>query len=104
MAAPPSFKTVNASVRPARVAILIDKNDEDWQDACLHIIEFFAQIWGGTYNLIVPTDGKTIDERLWTSLEAFDPDNLYVYRNAGVMSQSSHIEIKVERSAVRVAI
>jgi hypothetical protein len=83
MAGPPSFKTVNTSVRPARVAVLIDKNDEYWQDTCLHVIEFFSQIWGGAYNLIVPTDGKTIDERFWTALEAFDPDNLYAYRKSG---------------------
>ena len=83
MAAPPSFRTVNASVRPARVAVLIDKNDEDWQDTCLHVIEFLSQIWGGAYNLIVPTDGKAIDERFWTILEAFDPDNLYAYRKSG---------------------
>jgi hypothetical protein len=83
MVGPPSFKTVNASVRPARVAVLIDKSDEDWQDTCLHVVEFFSQIWGGAYNLIVPTDGRTIDERFWTILEAFDADNLYVYRKSG---------------------
>ncbi len=64
----PSFKTINASVRPARVAVLVDRSDEDWQDTCLHVIEFFSQIWGGAYNLIIPTDGKTIDERFWTIL------------------------------------
>ena len=83
MAGFPSFKTVHASVRPQRVAVLVDKSDQDWQDTCLRVIEFFSQLWGGAYNLIVPTDGKTIDERFWTILEAFDPDNLYVYRKSG---------------------
>jgi hypothetical protein len=83
MTAAPSFKTINASVRPARVAVLIDKSDEDWQDTCLRVIEFFSQVWGGAHNLIIPTDGKTIDERFWTLLEAFDPDSLYAYRKSG---------------------
>jgi hypothetical protein len=83
MAAPPSYKTVNASVRPERVAVLIDKSDEEWQDTCLHVIEFFSQIWGGAHNLIVPTDGKRIDERFWAILEGFDPDSLYAYRRSG---------------------
>ncbi|HWZ81074.1 MAG TPA: hypothetical protein VNW47_00535, partial [Terriglobales bacterium] len=63
--------------------MLVDRADQDWQDTCLRVIEFFSQLWGGAYNLIVPTDGKTIDERFWTILEAFDPDNLYVYRKSG---------------------
>jgi hypothetical protein len=83
MATPPSFKTVHASVRPARVAILVDKSDQNWEDTCLRAIEFFSQLWGGAYNIIVPTDGKSIDERFWTILEAFDPDNVYAYRKSG---------------------
>ncbi len=83
MSSLPSFKTVHASVRPARVAVLIDKTDSHWEHTCLRIIEFFSQMWGGMYNLIVPTDGKTIDERFWTILEAFDADHLYVYRKSG---------------------
>jgi hypothetical protein len=83
MAGPPSFKTVHASLRPQRIAVLVDKADQEWQDTCLRVIEFFSQLWGGAYNLIVPTDGKTIDERFWTILEAFDPDYLYVYRKSG---------------------
>ena len=78
-----SFKTIHASVRPQRIAILVDKSDEDWQNTCLRVIEFFSRLWGGAYNLIVPTDGKTIDERFWTILETFDPDRLYVYRKSG---------------------
>lgn len=78
-----SFKVVQASVRPHRIAILIDKNDDVWQDTCLRIIEFFSQLWGGAYNIIVPTDGNAIDDRFWTILESFDPDHLYVYRKSG---------------------
>jgi hypothetical protein len=83
MTASPTFKTVHASVRPARVAVLVDREDGEWEHTCLRVVEFFSQLWGGAYNIIVPTDGKTIDERFWTILEAFDPDNLYVYRKSG---------------------
>ena len=76
------FKIVHASVRPARVAILVDKTDIDWQHTCLRIIEIFSQLWGGAYNIIVPTDGNTIDEKFWSLLETFDPDHLYRYNKS----------------------
>lgn len=83
MAGLPSIKTIHTAVRPARVVALLDRNDQDWQDTCVHVIEFFSQLWGGAYNLIVPTDGQSIDERFWTILEAFDPDYVYVYGKTG---------------------
>jgi hypothetical protein len=76
------IKTLHASVRPARVAILIDKTDADWQHTCLRIIEIYSQLWGGAHNIIVPTDGTVIDESFWTLLEAFDPDYLYRYNKS----------------------
>jgi hypothetical protein len=80
---PYPFKTLHASVRPARVAILIDKADADWQDTCLRIIEFYSQLWGGAQNIIVPTDGTTITEHFWALLEAFDPDHVFRYHKSG---------------------
>lgn len=77
-----SFKTLHTSIRPARVAILIDRTDTDWQHTCLRVIEFYSQVWGGAHNIIVPTDGATIDERFWTLLEAFDPDYILQYRKS----------------------
>lgn len=76
------FKVLHASVRPARIAILVDRTDQDWQDTCLRIIEFYSQLWGGAYNIIVPTDGVEIDERFWTLLETFDPDYVYRYQKS----------------------
>jgi hypothetical protein len=73
------FKTLNGSVRPTRVAILVDRADDDWQNTCLRIIEFYSRLWGGAHNIIIPTDGTQIDERFWKLLEAFDPDYLYRY-------------------------
>jgi hypothetical protein len=83
VAGPSPFKTIHAAVRPARLAVLIDRADGDWEHICLRIIEFFSRLWGGAYNVIVPTDGKSIDERFWQILEAFDPDYVYAYRKSG---------------------
>ncbi len=38
---------------------------------------------GGHYNIIIPTDGKTIDPLFWGILGAFDPDYVYSYRLSG---------------------
>jgi hypothetical protein len=77
-----SFKTVHASVRPARVAIIVDSGDPDWQHTCLRVIEFYSRLWGGGYNIIVPSDGTRIDERFWALLEAFDPDYIFRYQKS----------------------
>jgi hypothetical protein len=76
----PSFKTVHASVRPARVAILVDAADPEWRHTCLRVVEFYSRLWGGAYNIIVPTDGVRIDDRFWTLLESFDPDYIFYYQ------------------------
>jgi hypothetical protein len=87
-----SFKTVNASVRPARVAVLVDKADQDWQHTCLRIIEFYSQLWGGAHNIIVPTNGSEITDPFWTLLEAFDPNYLYRYAKSVEDLAQSHPE------------
>ena len=69
-------------VRPARVAVLLNSSDADWKETCLRITEFFTTVWGGKRNIIVPTDGKSISQRFWHLLEAFDPDYIYQYRKS----------------------
>ena len=76
----PDFKTLFVGVRPARVAILLNGNDQDWQDSCMRILEWATSIWGGKHCAIVPTDGKNIRELFWQELEAFDPDYVFVYQ------------------------
>lgn len=75
-----TFKTIFRSLRPAKVVTFIDKNDRDWMDSCFRIIEWYSQMWGGKYNIIIPTDGKSIDGQSWLLLEKFDPDYIYTYR------------------------
>ncbi len=80
----PDFRTVFAGVRPARVAVLVDQGDPEWQDTCRRIIECFASTWGGKYSIIVPIDGLKINSLFWNMLEAFDPDYICEYTKTGL--------------------
>ena len=71
------YKTILSSVRPARVCILVDRTDPDWQNSCVRVIEYFTTLWGGAYNIIVPTDGETISDIFWQILETYDPDYVF---------------------------
>lgn len=72
-------KRIFTSVRPARVACLINQDDEDWQVNCLRVIEFFSSVWGGAHNIIIPTDGKNLTNPFWEILSAYDADYFYHY-------------------------
>jgi hypothetical protein len=83
-------KRIFTSVRPARVAVVIDQADQDWRSSCLRIIEFLSSTWGGAYNIIVPTDGTTISPRFWQILDVFDADYLYFYYKTGRDLKTNH--------------
>ena len=48
--------------------------------SCRHILEIFSTLWGGHGNIIIPTDGSTIQPIFWQILETFDPDHICEYR------------------------
>lgn len=77
------FQTFTTRLRPHRIAILTDVVDQDWQSTCTAIIEYLSQIWGGYHSLIIPTDGKTIDDTFWALLLSFDPDVVLRYQKTG---------------------
>jgi hypothetical protein len=79
----PGEKRIFTGVRPARIAVFVRTDDPHWQATCIRIIEFFSATWGGGYNIIVPTDGKTIEEPFWSLLDVYDPDYLYLYYYSG---------------------
>ena len=74
------FQTFTTRLRPHRIAILTNVIDQDWQNTCTAIIEYLSQIWGGYHSLIIPTDGKTIDDTFWALLSSFDPDVILRYQ------------------------
>ena len=59
--------------RPLRIAFLVDPNRSSPQqfDA---IFEYNQGKWGGRFNPIILTDGKTIGEKWWKFLRDVDPD------------------------------
>lgn len=73
---------VGRTVRPGRVAVLVDVSDAHWQGTCLRVIQYYTKMWGGMGNIIIPTDGNTIAPIFWKVLERFDPDYLYGYRRS----------------------
>jgi hypothetical protein len=63
--------------------VFVWEGDPHWQSTCRRIIEFFSAAWGGGYNIIVPTDGKTIKAPFWDILDVYDPDYLFLYYYSG---------------------
>ena len=77
--------TVNclSSVRPQRNAFLISIDEPEWKSCCLQLLDLCTKTWGGYGNIIIPTDGKTIEPYFWDLLEKFEPDELAVYQRTG---------------------
>lgn len=73
------YRNIASSVRTPRYAVFINNNDKYWRTYIDGIIQCFSQVWGGEYFLIIPTDGKTIDDKFWEILEAYSPDKLGKY-------------------------
>lgn len=61
----------------------MDVNEPEWQWCCLHLLDHLARLWGGYGNIIVPTDGNSIEPIFWELLEKFDPDHLILYQRSG---------------------
>ena len=68
---------------PTESPSLRNAGDPHWYHNCLGIIEFLTKLWGGSHCVIIPTDGKTIDEEFWTILSSHDPDIFYRYQPTG---------------------
>ncbi|TET09113.1 MAG: hypothetical protein E3J83_02450 [Candidatus Atribacteria bacterium] len=74
-----SYRTISTGLRQPRVVTLINVNDEDWIDTSIRIIEYYSQLWGGNYNLIIPTNGNNIDKIFLEILQKYDPDYIFKY-------------------------
>jgi hypothetical protein len=77
------FQSFITRVRPHRVAVFTNLDDVHWQHSCIGILEFFTKLWGGSHCVIIPTDGKKIDEEFWAILSSHDPDILCKYQPTG---------------------
>lgn len=73
------YRNITLSVRTPRFAVLIDKKEKYWKAFVNGFVQSVSQAWGGEYFIIIPTDGKTIDEKFWEILEAYNPDKIGRY-------------------------
>ena len=77
------FQSFITRVRPHRIAVFTNAADVHWQDSCVGVLEFLTKLWGGSHCVIIPTDGKQIDEEFWAILSSYDPDLFYKYQPTG---------------------
>lgn len=73
------YRNIVSQVRTPRFAVLIDKNEKYWKAYVSGIVESFSQTWGGAHFIIIPTDGKVINDVFWSILEAYNPDKIGRY-------------------------
>lgn len=71
LALPYSVFTEN---RPLRIAYLVNPADSNALKIIQSIIEYNQGKWGGRYNPIILTNGKTVSKDWWKFLSDFDPD------------------------------
>ncbi len=86
-------KAAELSTRPLKLAFVI--NETLPLTELLKIFEFNSIIWGGYYNLLVPTDGNQLSSSWWQALLAHNPDKVIL---CGKVSDALVLEIhtKVE--------
>jgi hypothetical protein len=60
--------------RPLRIAYLVNPNDPKALKIIHAIIKYNQDKWGGRYNPIILTNGKTISKEWWKFLSNYDPD------------------------------
>lgn len=77
------FQSFLTRIRPHRVAVFVNMADPNWYESSFGVIEFLTKLWGGSHSVIIPTDGKTIDEEFWAILSSHDPDVFYRYQPTG---------------------
>ena len=100
------FQSFITRVRPHRVAVLTNIRDVHWQHSCIGILEFFTKLWGGSNCVIIPTDGKTIDDEFWAVLSSHDPDILYKYQPTGAdqkIRDPAEFDKRISDNVVRYA-
>lgn len=73
------YRNVTSAVRTPRFAVLVSKSEKHWKSYVNGIVQSFSQVWGGEHFIIIPTDGKTIDDTFWKILEAYSPDYIGRY-------------------------
>ncbi len=69
-------RIADLSVRPLRFGFLVRRDTAEAQ--VRNLIMYNSALWGGRYNLFVPTDGDRIREDWWHILHHHDPDVIFL--------------------------
>jgi len=72
----PTDLIIEGHLRPFKVAFLIDINQP--LSIIDEMVEYNTFIWGGKYNIAVPTSNEIIDENHWKLLENYLPDKVFL--------------------------
>jgi hypothetical protein len=65
--------SIYVNKRPLRVAFLMEDKAEA-MDSIDSVLAYNRDRWGGRYNPLILTDGRTIPDSWWSFLESIDPD------------------------------
>jgi hypothetical protein len=78
---PPAPLAAILSVRPVRVCVLVPSAEGvPWQRMVEHAIATQTRVWGGAFNLVVPTGWELAeDELFWRLVDLIDPDVLGIH-------------------------
>jgi len=67
-------RSATVTIRPLRLAFVINVNTS--QETLIKYLAYNASIWGGVYNGLIPTDGKSLRGDWWAVLRRHDPDKV----------------------------
>ena len=64
------------STRPLRIAFVIHEGLPN--EAIERVLQYNSLVWGGNFNLLIPSNGKTIDDDWFKTLTMHDPDYIFL--------------------------
>jgi hypothetical protein len=71
-----THEVASVAVRPLRLAFLISETTP--KDQLLKYLQYNSTVWGGFYNALIPTDGRSLKACWWQTLLALSPDKVIV--------------------------
>lgn len=63
--------------RPLKIAFLVNPNSANADAIIQNIVDYNRKKWGGSYNPIIFSNGKTINEKWWKLIRDYDPDIIF---------------------------
>jgi hypothetical protein len=75
--------TVYTALRPPKVVVFLDSNEDHWHELYTHLIEVLCTFWGGDGYIVIPTNGTDIPQIFQDLIKEYDPDYLAIYQKTG---------------------